>query len=979
MAHFAENWQKVTNNKWVLSLVKTGYRIPFIERPPLSVDPIFFQQSLSPQLEEEVASLLQKGAVEEIHPVSPGFYSRIFLVPKKNGKVRLIIDLSTLNRHVFIQSFKMETQRKVRNAIRLNDWAFSLDLTDAYLHVRIHPRSRKYLRFTLNGRVYHFKALPFGLSTSPFVFTLLMTVIATHLRKRAIIMHPYLDDWLSRNQNRQTLLEHRHYIMYLITSLGLIINYQKSDLIPTQIFTFIGMEFLTYSNIVRVPHPRVQKLLETIMIIYQKTFISARVFLSLLGQLSAAADFVMLGRLHLRPLQMSLLSQWRPQKFSLNHQIKISANILHHLDWWKQEEIYQQGVPLRINPPSHTIFTDASLSGWGSHVEPEGLLFHGVWTETQSQLHINMLEMMAISMALKEALHTIKNSTVLVSTDNTTVVAYLRKQGGTRSPDLCLEVWEILNWCFQNKIQLLVKHVPGKFNTLADRLSRVNKPISTEWCLNQEVANAVLHMTQFPNIDLFATRLNHRLPLYVSPIPDQKALSIDALSMNWNRIHAYAFPPFHLIPALINKIRVSQCKIVLIAPFWPSRSWFPELLSLLVSPPITLPVIPNLLEQLQGRFRHQNIDMLQLHVWELSSNQSEIRNFQNKLQTMSPKLVEMSTGKVYDAKWKIFVNWANQRKVDPIQASPHVIADFLTFLFTEKKCQVSTIKGYRSTISNTLKFKAGYDIGSHPVLSELIKSFQRQRPVERSLAPKWDLAFVLMHLCKTPFEPLSKASLLHLSMKTAFLITMATARRVSEVHAFSIDKDHFRFSNLDGSLTLRTKIGFLAKNQLPSRAPDSINIPKLSNFCHTNDSFNMKLCPIRAVKIYLKRTKSIRKGRDRLFIPTRGDHDLHKSTISKWVKFTIKNAYNSISSSQSRLLKIKPHELRALSTSWAYLNFIPMEEIIKAAVWSSSSLFASHYLRDFKNQSVNLHKVGPLVVAQKVTGGSTNQAPPEED
>ena len=92
----------------------------------------------------------------------------------------------------------METQRKVRNAIHLNDWAFSLDLTDAYLHVRIHPRSRKYLRFTLNGRVYHFKALPFGLSTSPFVFTLLMTVIATHLRKRAIIMHPYLDDWLSQ-------------------------------------------------------------------------------------------------------------------------------------------------------------------------------------------------------------------------------------------------------------------------------------------------------------------------------------------------------------------------------------------------------------------------------------------------------------------------------------------------------------------------------------------------------------------------------------------------------------------------------------------------------------------------------------------------------------------------------------------------------------------------------------------------------------
>ena len=154
----------------------------------------------------------------------------------------------------------------------------------------------------------------------------------------------------------------------------------------------------------------------------------------------------------------------------------------------------------------------------------------------------------------------------------------------------------------------------------------------------------------------------------------------------------------------------------------------------------------------------------------------------------------------------------------------------MTFLFSVKKCQVSTIKGYRSTISNTLKYKTGYNFGSHPVLSELIKSFARQRPVDRSLAPKWDLAFVLSHMCKAPFEPLDKASLFHLSVKTVFVVTLATARRVSEVHAFAIDSDHLRFSNLDGSLILRTQVGFLAKNQLPSRAPDSITIPKLSNF-----------------------------------------------------------------------------------------------------------------------------------------------------
>ena len=445
LVHFAQSWAKLTDDKWVLSLIKRGYKIPFRERPLLYQDPVFFHQPLSQQLEEEVANLLKKGAVEEIIPECPGFYSRIFLVPKKNGKLRLIIDLSVLNRFVHVQSFKMETQRKVRNAISPNDWAFSLDLTDAYLHIPIHYRSRKYLRFTLKGRVYQFKALKFGLSTSPFVFTLLMSVIATFLRKRAIILHPYLDDWLSRNQNRQTLLEHRHFILSLINSLGLIINYEKSYLVPAQVFTFIGMEFLTHSNIVRVPQSRVLKLLETVNLFSQKTSVSARVFLSLLGQLNAAADFVVLGRLHLRPLQMSLLSQWRPQKFPLNHQVGISTKIRHHLKWWQQEDLYLQGVPLKIDPPSHTIFTDASLSGWAAQVEPEGLLFHGVWTEDQSRLHINMLEIMAVSLSLTRAIPIVKNSTVLVSTDNTTVVAYLKRQGGTHSPDLCVEVWGILN------------------------------------------------------------------------------------------------------------------------------------------------------------------------------------------------------------------------------------------------------------------------------------------------------------------------------------------------------------------------------------------------------------------------------------------------------------------------------------------------------------------------------------------------------
>ena len=103
-------------------------------------------------------------------------------------------------------------------------------------------------------------------------------------------------------------------------------------------------------------------------------------------------------------------------------------------------------------------------------------------------------------------------------------------------------------------------------------------------------------------MDLFATRFNHKLPLYVSPVLDNQAFAIAAFSMNWNYLHAYAFPPIILIPSVLAKIRQSQCRIVLIAPLWPQRPWFSEVLQLLVSGPVCLSLFPRLLIQVKGKF-----------------------------------------------------------------------------------------------------------------------------------------------------------------------------------------------------------------------------------------------------------------------------------------------------------------------------------------------------------------------------------------
>ena len=931
-------------------------------------------QSSSPFLREEIENLLNKRAVERVqNPETPGFYSRIFLVPKKNGKFRLILDLSLLNRYIEKQAFKMETVKSVRQAMRLNDWAVSIDLTDAYLHVPIHRQSRKYLRFVQEDQVYHFSALPFGMSLSPLIFSKLMDVIAAFLRQRAISVFPYLDDWLIKNLIHNRLITQTKICIQTIQSLGFLPNLKKSDLFPAQKFTFIGMEFLTQQNLVRVPADRVQNLILTIKKIMSAKHVSARTFLSLLGKLSAAADLVLLGRLHLRPLQMCLLSVWKPHILPLDHPISINGMIRSHLQWWINPIRFETGTSIHPPDPKFFLYTDASHYGWGAHLEPTTLSFHGRWTENQSQLHINMLEMMAIRLALKQAKTFIHHSCIMISTDNTTVVSYINKQGGTHSPNLCVEVWKILNWCLEQDIVIRVRHIPGKFNILADRLSRLDKPIKTEWTLDQTVANSVFQMLNFPNVDLFATRFNHRLPLYVSPVQDYKALAIDALSMDWNHLHAYAFPPFILIPAVLEKnpttsVQNSSHSSVLATATVVLRT--SSSISVSSDSSATNSKTTDSIQRKICTSKPPNSRPSRLGVIKQSIRD---KKFSQNVADFVSRSRRASTQKVYDAKWTIFSNWCHTKKVNPISAPITVIADFLIFLFLEKKCQISTIKGYRSMISNTLKFKTGNRIGSNPVLSELIRSFELQRPVQRSLTPKWDLSWVLVCLQKPPFEPLDKASKFHVTIKTAFLLALATAKRCSEIHALAMDSQHLRFNQSDGSVSLILKSGFLAKNQLPSVKPDPIVVPSLARICKWEHTDRL-LCPVRALKFYLKMTSSYRQNRTRLFLPIKGNKDISKDTISRWISYTVKLAYRKLTKRDISFLKIKAHEVRALSSSWAFFDKVPLNDILQAAVWNSSSTFAKFYLRDMSQQAQNLQSLGPIVVAQKVVGGQQQSA-----
>ena len=123
--------------------------------------------------------MLQKNAISEISPDTPGFYSNAFMVRKASGGWRPVIDLKQLNHHIDAPHFRMDTISSVLSTFeKKGDYTFKIDLQDAYFHVLIHPHSRKYLRFAFENKVYQFRVLHFSLNTAPQVFTCLRHRVA---------------------------------------------------------------------------------------------------------------------------------------------------------------------------------------------------------------------------------------------------------------------------------------------------------------------------------------------------------------------------------------------------------------------------------------------------------------------------------------------------------------------------------------------------------------------------------------------------------------------------------------------------------------------------------------------------------------------------------------------------------------------------------------------------------------------------------
>ena len=249
-----------------------------------------------------------------------------------------------------------------------------------------------------------------------------------------------------------------------------------------------------------------------------------------------------------------------------------------------------------------------------------------------------------------------------------------------------------------------------------------------------------------------------------------------------------------------------------------------------------------------------------------------------------------STRTIYKSKWALFEKWCRENSVD---FSPLSVKQVSEYLYQDLNRRPSTIDGYRMAIVDTFG-PTGLHISQSSDLNRLLSIFHRDRPKSFRNLPKWNLSVVLNELTKAPFEPMKDTDLQYLTLKTAFLLALASDKRCNKIHAWVANK----VSNLGQweKVALFPSSDFITKNQLSREGSQSVSpvtIPALSTIVDRQFKEDRTLCPVRALRYYLDRTKDLRGSRSLLFISFKKGHtsDIRPATLSSWLKQTILLCY----------------------------------------------------------------------------------------
>lgn len=548
------------------------------------------------EMKNLLAKLEELGVIEEITnttELKQAIKSPIFLTLNHDGSKRLILDTSEINRKCLIKKhFQMDSLPQIVRFIEEGNWLTSLDLVKGYYNVALDEESKILCCCEFEGKTFKFHALPMGITSAPRIFTALIKTLLKHARDERFLIFAFLDDTLVVGRTKEEAIQATNRLGDTLQKAGFFIHPEKSVLKPTQQIRFLGLNLDTTTMTVSLPPEKIQKA-QKLCKNLKKTVLAGesmriRAFCKAIGFFISCEQAVPYTMNHFRSLEVE-----KEQALVENHRdydgwIKPTEAILEDVQWWLDNKVWQKSF--RLQKPTHHLVTDASTDcGWGAICGSTRV--SGTW-DVNETAHIGELELRTVLLALKTLPINFQNARIQLSIDNTVALKYVKKAGG-RIPKLqaiAKSIWNLLE-TWQASIEVF--YVPSGKNP-ADHLSRLMtksqaRELDAEWKLDPSFFHIICEKFQFqPEIDWFATGENTQLPNFASWEFEVEATFCDAFSQDWGEFNGYMFPPFGLIPRVLQKIKMDKAETILIHPIWPTQAWWPDLLK---SATTTMPLL----------------------------------------------------------------------------------------------------------------------------------------------------------------------------------------------------------------------------------------------------------------------------------------------------------------------------------------------------------------------------------------------------
>ncbi|KAM9954893.1 hypothetical protein ACTFIW_000996 [Dictyostelium discoideum] len=840
---------------------------------------------------KEVQDLLLDDAIEQVLPNRYSkrvFYSNVFTVPKPGTTLhRPVLDLKRLNTYINNQSFKMEGIKNLPSMVKQGYYMVKLDIKKAYLHVLVDPQYRDLFRFVWKGSHYRWKTMPFGLSTAPRIFTMLLRPVLRMLRDINVSVIAYLDDLLIVGSTKEECLSNLKKTMDLLVKLGFKLNLEKSVLEPTQSITFLGLQIDSVSMKLLVPKEKKKSVIKEIRNFLKLDCCSPRKLAGLKGKLIALKDAVIPFRLYTHV--KSEISHW-----------------LTVLNQWNGKEI-------SLFPSyDYVLTTDASESGAGATLKKGNKTIKTwsfQWSTTQSNMSSNRREMLALLMAYQALWW---SDTGPISSVRTTLETMPQEESQ-------------LDWRAYSRI-LQCKSRPPQPSFRDESQIIVQS--------NQELQLATEERSVQSNPT--SVRSNTDGSVRISPEPSNVQLlnnqnectpprleSMEAMS-GLPTTHSFAFYPgedelIQFEEGFYNT-DLPNLEISNLVPDDSSTS------SSSSSPHVSSSTgnIPRSIDQTISRV-NTNPNSTTLETGDYSTFQSHVMSIIRIQKSSTADLLmkswEPSTLKVYSSSYTRFRNFCTLNSLNPANITLVIFLDYLTHLFKHKPpLAFSTINGHRSMLNQLLLLKNQTDIVNDPFITRIMTGIHKLRPSSAKYQEIWDANQVFKHLSTIKVIP--KYTYTALLKKTLVLCKMFGLARSSDLVKWSFNGLIITPDSIKGPV-------INAKEQRKG----VLSILELTSL----DDTNSQVCPVRHLSTYLRASKGRRKPHsgDSVFIQNEG-----KPLDVKEINIIV---LSTLSSSGIDISKFKSHSTRSAMASLLLSNNVPFHVVKKMGRWKSNDTVDTFY------------------------------------